>query len=58
MVVLASIIYEYSMDKLMIDTLMDGRMDTHTDSGNDNTLRPKLAPGNENLCSSKNMLQS
>ena len=35
----------YRADKHMITAHTDGRMDTHTDAGNDNTRRPKLASG-------------
>ena len=35
----------YRVDKQVIDTHMDTRTHRHTDTGNDNTRRPKLASG-------------
>ena len=35
----------YRADKQVITAHTDGRMDTQTDAGNDNTRRPKLASG-------------
>ena len=41
----------YCADKHMITAHTDGRMDTQTDAGNDNTRRPKLASGKKGgLC--------
>ena len=35
----------YRADKQVIDTHTHGHMDRHTDAGDDNTRRPKLASG-------------
>ena len=36
----------YRADKQVIDTHTHGHTDRHTDAGDDNTQRPKLASGN------------
>ena len=42
----------YRVDKQVITAHTDRRTNGHTDTGNDNTRRPKLASGkNENLSS-------
>ena len=37
----------YRADKQVIDTHTHGHTDRHTDEGDDNTRRPKLASGNK-----------
>ena len=39
----------YRTDKQMITAHTDGRTGTQTDTGNDNTRRPKLASGKNDL---------
>ena len=39
----------YRADKQVIDTQTEGHTDRHTDAGDDNTLRPKLALGKKHI---------